>query len=121
VLVQGAGPSARYAHTLSLVANRFLVAMGGNDGKSTLGDAWALDTSEKPYAWRKITDAGDMPCPRCAAGAGWGPPAKGRAGQPGAKLAGSGQRAAGSGQQRNAPPPVHGVTPLASGPSPLPQ
>ena len=22
------------------------VAMGGNDGKSTLGDAWALDTSE---------------------------------------------------------------------------
>lgn len=64
VLVQGAGPSARYAHTLSLVANRFLVAMGGNDGKSTLGDAWALDTSEKPYQWRKITDAGDMPSPR---------------------------------------------------------
>lgn len=46
-MVQGVGPSARYAHTLSLVANRFLVAMGGNDGKSTLGDAWALDTSEK--------------------------------------------------------------------------
>jgi hypothetical protein len=69
VLVQGAGPSARYAHTLSLVANRFLVAMGGNDGKSTLGDAWALDTSEKPYQWRKITDAGEMPCPRC--GRGW--------------------------------------------------
>lgn len=64
VLVQGPGPSARYAHTLSLVANRFLVAMGGNDGKSTLGDAWALDTSEKPYAWRKITDAGEMPSPR---------------------------------------------------------
>lgn len=68
VLVQGAGPSARYAHTLSLVANRFLVAMGGNDGKATLGDAWALDTSEKPYQWRKITDAGDMPCPRYAQG-----------------------------------------------------
>jgi protein phosphatase len=65
VLVQGPGPSARYAHTLSLVANRFLVAMGGNDGKSTLGDAWALDTSEKPYQWRKITDAGEMPSPRC--------------------------------------------------------
>lgn len=64
VLVQGAGPSARYAHTLSLVANRFLVAMGGNDGKTTLGDAWALDTSEKPYQWRKITEAGDMPCAR---------------------------------------------------------
>jgi len=40
--------------------------MGGNDGKSTLGDAWALDTSEKPYQWRKITDAGDMPSPRYA-------------------------------------------------------
>lgn len=64
--MQGPGPSARYAHTLSLVANRFLVAMGGNDGKSTLGDAWALDTSEKPYQWRKITDAGEMPSPRCA-------------------------------------------------------
>lgn len=64
VVVQGAGPSARYAHTLSLVANRFLVAMGGNDGKATLGDSWALDTSEKPYQWRKITDAGDMPAPR---------------------------------------------------------
>jgi hypothetical protein len=64
VLVHGAGPSARYAHTLSLVANRFLVALGGNDGRATLGDAWALDTSEKPYAWRKITDAGEMPCAR---------------------------------------------------------
>jgi hypothetical protein len=64
VLVHGAGPSARYAHTLSLVANRFLVALGGNDGRATLGDAWALDTSEKPYAWRKITEAGEMPCAR---------------------------------------------------------
>ena len=65
VVVQGAGPSARYAHTLALVANRFLVAMGGNDGKQTLGDAWALDTSDKPYQWRKITDAGDPPVARC--------------------------------------------------------
>lgn len=72
VLVQGAGPSARYAHTLSLVANRFLVAMGGNDGKSTLGDAWALDTSEKPYQWRKITDAGEMPSPRSVRNHAWG-------------------------------------------------
>lgn len=45
----GPGPSARYAHTLALVANRFLVAVGGNDGKQTLADSWALDTSEKPY------------------------------------------------------------------------
>lgn len=61
VMVQGAGPSARYAHALSLVANRFLVAIGGNDGKQTLSDAWALDTSEKPYQWRKISDCGEDP------------------------------------------------------------
>jgi Galactose oxidase, central domain len=66
VVVQGPGPSARYAHTLALVANRFLVAMGGNDGKQTLGDAWALDTSDKPYQWRKITDAGETPAARSA-------------------------------------------------------
>lgn len=60
----GTGPSARYAHTLALVANRFLVAMGGNDGKAILSDAWALDTSEKPYQWKKISDAGDMPSAR---------------------------------------------------------
>ena len=38
--------------------------MGGNDGKQTLSDAWALDTSDKPYQWRKITDAGETPSPR---------------------------------------------------------
>jgi len=54
VMVSGPGPSARYAHTLSLVANRFLVAAGGNDGRQTLADAWALDTSDKPYQWRRI-------------------------------------------------------------------
>ena len=63
-MVQGPGPSARYAHTLALVANRFLVATGGNDGKQTLADAWALDTSDKPYQWRKIVDAGETPSPR---------------------------------------------------------
>ena len=65
-MVSGPGPSARYAHTLALVANRFLVAMGGNDGKGCLSDAWALDTSEKPDQWKKITDAGDMPSARYA-------------------------------------------------------
>ena len=63
--MQGPGPSARYAHTLALVANRFLVALGGNDGKQTLSDTWALDTSDKPYQWKRITDAGDTPSPRC--------------------------------------------------------
>lgn len=64
VIVHGVGPGARYAHVLALVANRFLVVMGGNDGKNTLGDAWSLDTSEKPYRWRKICEAGDMPSAR---------------------------------------------------------
>eukprot|EP00887_Chlorella_sp_A99_P006383 scaffold3.g6383.t1 len=61
VMVAGAGPSARYAHTLALVANRFLVAVGGNDGKQTLNDSWSLDTSEKPYRWQRIQDSGDVP------------------------------------------------------------
>ena len=64
MIVHGVGPGARYAHVLALVANRFLVVMGGNDGKNTLGDAWALDTSEKPYKWRKICEADDMPSAR---------------------------------------------------------
>jgi len=58
--VSGPGPSARYAHTLALVANRFLVATGGNDGKQTLADAWALDTSDKPYQWRRVEAAGEV-------------------------------------------------------------
>ena len=60
-MVAGPGPSARYAHTLALVANRFLVAAGGNDGRATLDDAWALDTSDKPYAWRRIERGADGP------------------------------------------------------------
>lgn len=62
--MNGVGPGARYAHVLALVANRYLVVMGGNDGKNTLGDAWALDTSDKPYKWRKITETGEMPSAR---------------------------------------------------------
>ncbi len=80
-MVQGAGPSARYAHTLALVANRFLVALGGNDGKQTLADAWALDTSDKPYQWKRISDAGETPSPRCArhlVRATWGRPPSAR-------------------------------------------
>lgn len=70
VMVQGVGPSARYAHVLALVGNRFLVVSGGNDGKQTLGDSWALDTSEKPYQWRKIqADNNIEPKPRMYASA----------------------------------------------------
>jgi len=43
---------------------------GGNDGKQTLGDSWALDTSEKPYQWRKIqADNNIEPGPRMYASA----------------------------------------------------
>ena len=66
VFVNGQGPSARYAHTLALVANRFIVAMGGNDGRNTLSDAWSLDTSEKPYQWRKVSAHGSNPPARYA-------------------------------------------------------
>ena len=70
VMVQGVGPSARYAHVLALVGNRFLVVSGGNDGKQTLGDSWALDTSEKPYQWRKVqADNNIEPSPRMYASA----------------------------------------------------
>jgi len=54
VVVAGASPGPRYAHTLALVVNRFLVIAGGNDGKQTLSDCWALDTSEKPYQWTRV-------------------------------------------------------------------
>ena len=64
VMVQGAGPGARYAHTLTLVAQRFLIAVGGNDGRQALNDAWALDTSEKPYQWHKLEQHGEIPPPR---------------------------------------------------------
>ena len=64
VFVQGPGPSARYAHTLALVCNRWLVATGGNDGKKTLDDAWSLDTADKPYQWQKLEPTGEIPPPR---------------------------------------------------------
>ena len=61
VMVQGPGPRARYAHTLTLVAQRYLVAIGGNDGRQILNDAWSLDTSEKPYRWTKLDYQGEGP------------------------------------------------------------
>ncbi|XP_031501634.1 serine/threonine-protein phosphatase BSL2 homolog isoform X2 [Nymphaea colorata] len=33
VVVQGAGPGPRYGHVMALVGQRFLLAIGGNDGK----------------------------------------------------------------------------------------
>lgn len=33
VVVQGPGPGPRYGHVMALVGQRFLLAIGGNDGK----------------------------------------------------------------------------------------
>lgn len=34
VVVQGPGPGPRYGHVMALVGQRFLLAIGGNDGRS---------------------------------------------------------------------------------------
>jgi hypothetical protein len=33
VVVQGAGPGPRYGHVMSLVGQRFLLSISGNDGE----------------------------------------------------------------------------------------
>lgn len=33
VVVQGPGPGPRYGHVMALVGQRYLMAIGGNDGK----------------------------------------------------------------------------------------
>eukprot|EP00249_Psilotum_nudum_P023895 c29021_g1_i1 orf=551-3595(+) len=63
VVVQGQGPGPRYGHVMALVGQRFLLAIGGNDGKHPLADVWALDTSAKPYEWHRLEPEGDGPPP----------------------------------------------------------
>ncbi|XP_077225732.1 serine/threonine-protein phosphatase BSL3-like isoform X2 [Tasmannia lanceolata] len=63
VVVQGPGPGPRYGHVMVLVGQRFLLAIGGNDGKRPLADVWALDTAAKPYEWRKLEPEGEGPPP----------------------------------------------------------
>ncbi|XP_074566466.1 serine/threonine-protein phosphatase BSL2 homolog [Curcuma longa] len=63
VVVQGPGPGPRYGHVMALVGQRFLLTIGGNDGKQPLADVWALDTAAKPYEWRKLEPEGDGPPP----------------------------------------------------------
>jgi hypothetical protein len=36
VVVQGPGPGPRYGHVMALVGQRFLLTIGGNDGKKLL-------------------------------------------------------------------------------------
>ncbi|RID66481.1 hypothetical protein BRARA_D01619 [Brassica rapa] len=64
VVVQGPGPGPRYGHVMALVGQRYLMAIGGNDGKRPLADVWALDTAAKPYEWRKLEPEGEGP-PTC--------------------------------------------------------
>ncbi|XP_022730626.1 serine/threonine-protein phosphatase BSL3-like isoform X1 [Durio zibethinus] len=63
VVVQGPGPGPRYGHVMALVGQRYLMAIGGNDGKRPLADVWALDTAAKPYEWRKLEPEGEVPPP----------------------------------------------------------
>ncbi|TKY48696.1 Serine/threonine-protein phosphatase BSL2 [Spatholobus suberectus] len=63
VSVQGPGPGPRYGHVMALVGQRYLMAIGGNDGKRPLADVWALDTAAKPYEWRKLEPEGEGPPP----------------------------------------------------------
>eukprot|EP00899_Mesostigma_viride_P027752 jgi/Mesvir1/8161/Mv12469-RA.2 len=64
VNVQGPGPGARYAHTMALVGKRYLVCIGGNDGRKPLNDVWTLDTASKPYVWVEVHPEGVSPPPR---------------------------------------------------------
>lgn len=36
VVVQGPGPGPRYGHVMALVGQRYLMAIGGNDGEASL-------------------------------------------------------------------------------------
>eukprot|EP00899_Mesostigma_viride_P011782 jgi/Mesvir1/20604/Mv14835-RA.2 len=64
ISVAGPGPGSRYAHVMALVAKRFLLCLGGNDGRRALGDVWALDTAAKPYVWTRVVPEGISPPPR---------------------------------------------------------
>ncbi|KAK6929035.1 Calcineurin-like phosphoesterase domain, ApaH type [Dillenia turbinata] len=63
VVTKGLGPGSRYGHVMSLVGQRFLLAVGGNDGKQQSADVWALDTTVKPYKWQKLEPEGEGPPP----------------------------------------------------------
>lgn len=63
IVVQGPSPGPRYGHVMALVGQRYLLVIGGNDGKRPLADVWALDTTAKPYEWRKLDPEGEGPPP----------------------------------------------------------
>ncbi|KAI5072229.1 hypothetical protein GOP47_0012935 [Adiantum capillus-veneris] len=63
VSVQGPGPGPRYGHAMALVGQRFLLAVGGNEGRTAVADVWSLDTAAKPYEWKKLEPEGECPPP----------------------------------------------------------
>jgi len=69
VAVPGEGPGPRYAHVLTLLNRRFLVVIGGNNGRDTLDDVWVLDTDSKPYQWQLVVPEGTRPAGRMYASA----------------------------------------------------
>lgn len=45
VVVQGLGPGPRYGHVMSLVGQRFLLSIGGNDGELAFQRPWQIFSS----------------------------------------------------------------------------
>ncbi|WIA11976.1 hypothetical protein OEZ85_012058 [Tetradesmus obliquus] len=59
------GPSARRAHTLEVVGNRYLLLHGGYDGTTLLGDTWVFDTRSSTWLAVDVqAPASEMPVPR---------------------------------------------------------
>jgi hypothetical protein len=55
-------PSARRAHTLEVVGDRYLLLHGGYDGSSLLVDTWVFDT--RSSRWLAIDVQGEL-CWHC--------------------------------------------------------
>jgi hypothetical protein len=51
-------PSARRAHTLEVVGDRYLLLHGGYDGCSLLGDTWVFDT--RSSSWLAVDVQGEL-------------------------------------------------------------
>ncbi|KAH7282378.1 hypothetical protein KP509_35G027800 [Ceratopteris richardii] len=64
LVVQGLSPGPRYGHVMELIQQRYLIVVGGNNGKKYLSDTWSLDTATKPYEWRRLEPEGDT-IPSC--------------------------------------------------------
>lgn len=63
VRTTGEAPAPRYGHSL-VFAKPLLVLFGGSTGTEMLCDTWALNLSQKKFAWERIECAGLAPSPR---------------------------------------------------------